>query len=132
MSWTNEYVGVPYLEHGRTKAGWDCWGLLREVYQNELGIELPSYSSNYDDTLDGDGIGSAFSEEVSGWDRVSEPEAFDAVWCRMVGVECHVGVYVGGGMMMHTMVGCDTCLVRIDTTGWRRRVLRCYRHRTAS
>ena len=106
--------------------------MLRDVYSNELGIELPSYSESYEDTLDDVGIGGAFIKEVGGWDRVDDPKAFDAVWCRMVGVECHVGIYVVDDMMLHTMSGCDTCLVRINTTGWRRRVLRCYRHQTAS
>lgn len=135
MSWANAYVGVPYQEHGRTDAGWDCWGLIVAVYRKELGIELPSYSSRYTDTvreIDGAGIGGAFADEVASWRLVEEPEPFDAVWCRMVGIECHVGVLVGPGRMLHALAGCDTCVVRIDQTGWRRRVQRCYRHVTRS
>tara|TARA_Y100000310_G_scaffold105788_1_gene104326 strand:+ start:586 stop:993 length:408 start_codon:yes stop_codon:yes gene_type:complete len=135
MSWTNQYVGVPYVEHGRSTAGWDCWGLLCAVYRDQLQIELPSYSTRYTDTIDNidsAGIGGAFAEEVADWQVVEEPAVFDAVWCRMVGIECHVGVYVGSGIMLHALSGCDTCLVRIDMTGWRRRVQRCYRHILAS
>ena len=133
MSWTNAYVGVPYKDHGRSRdEGWDCWGLLRAVYDEQLGIALPSYAAHYESELDDYGIGDAFHAEVETWTVADEPRAFDAVWCRMIGVECHVGVFVEPGVMLHTMLGQDACLVRTDSIAWERRILRCYRHVTSS
>lgn len=42
--WINEYVGVPYKPGGATREGYDCWGLVRAVYREQLGIELPDWS----------------------------------------------------------------------------------------
>lgn len=43
MSWAAKYIGILFVEHGRTREGCDCWGLLRLVYREEFGIELPGY-----------------------------------------------------------------------------------------
>ena len=45
--WWNRYIGTPFKAFGRTMEGCDCWGLLRIVYREAFGIELPSYVSDY-------------------------------------------------------------------------------------
>lgn len=37
------YVGIPYVDQGRSLAGLDCWGLVRLVHLEEAGVEIPSY-----------------------------------------------------------------------------------------
>ena len=54
--WSNDYIKVPFKDHGRTKEGSDCWGLARIIYQERLGIILPTYDEVYSDTLDRKGI----------------------------------------------------------------------------
>lgn len=42
--WSAKYVGIPYLDNGRSSLkGLDCWGLIRLVFLDERNIELPSY-----------------------------------------------------------------------------------------
>ena len=43
MSWSNKYVGIPQADHGRSRAGVDCWGLLCVAFWEEHHITLPDY-----------------------------------------------------------------------------------------
>jgi cell wall-associated NlpC family hydrolase len=43
LAWVNDYVGVPYVENGRDRDGWDCWGLVLAVYRDRLGLDLPDW-----------------------------------------------------------------------------------------
>ena len=43
MSLSN-FVGIPHADLGRDRAGCDCYGLLRLVYAEDLGIALPSFT----------------------------------------------------------------------------------------
>ena len=127
MSWTNDYVGIPYEINGREMDALDCWGLVRQVYKRELGFELPSYA-DYEHSLDSKAFTAAFEQEREMWKTVAVPEEYDVAWCRIVGVECHCGVMLANGrMMLHAMEGQDICIVSTMTPVWQRRILRCYR-----
>jgi murein DD-endopeptidase len=39
----DQFVGIPYVAHGRDYAGADCWGLLYLFYRDVLGVQIPSY-----------------------------------------------------------------------------------------
>lgn len=43
MTWWSRYIGAPFLSGGRGPVAYDCWGLCRAVYDDQLGIDLPSY-----------------------------------------------------------------------------------------
>ena len=42
VHWSAGYVGLPWLDGGRSADGADCWGLVRLVYERELGNALPT------------------------------------------------------------------------------------------
>ena len=43
-------IPVPFVEMGRTWEGWDCYGLILVFYREVYGVELPSYSGEYEGT----------------------------------------------------------------------------------
>ena len=45
--WTNTYIEIPFMAHGRDKNGLDCWGLIWLTYKEQRGIILPSYDEVY-------------------------------------------------------------------------------------
>lgn len=127
---TNAYVGVPFLSHGRDREGWDCWGLLRVFYEEQFGIRLPSYDESYQDALtDESNIQRVFQREREQWVPIEAPEIGDAIWMRIVGHEMHVGVWCGPDRMLHTIDGIGSHIQRLDSPSWRKRILSFYRHR---
>ena len=127
MAWTDEYVGVPYAIHGRDMNGLDCWGLVRSVYQSELGIALPCYANDYVSAIDEEGLGNAYAIEMEQWDEQEEPAELDVVWCMIAGMECHCGIYLQGHRMLHAMQGVDSHIVDLNKVAWQRRVQKWYR-----
>lgn len=43
MHWAAKYVGMPYEAGARGPEKVDCWGMVRLIYRNEFGIDLPEY-----------------------------------------------------------------------------------------
>jgi cell wall-associated NlpC family hydrolase len=124
-----QFIGIPYAVKGRSFAGCDCWGLLYLFYGLELGITLPEYALSFADAaelLEAQRVISA--EKGSAWQRVEKPIVGDAVLINTRGDLTHIGVYVGGGFMLHTRCGMDSSLVRLDAPYWRKSLDGYYRH----
>lgn len=101
-AWAVAYVGLPFVVHGRDRAsGVDCWGLVRLVYADRYGIELPSWADGYLDLSDRDGIGAALAAERQVWQAVDRPAEGDVVLMR-AGTLPHVGVWLTPRRMLHT------------------------------
>lgn len=80
-----QYLGVPYVWGGASPGGFDCSGLVMYVYA-QLGISLPhSAAAQF-----GAGTPLSFSELAPG----------DLVFFGDGGIS-HVGIYIGGGSMIH-------------------------------
>ena len=78
-----KYLGVPYAWGGATPGGFDCSGLVMYVY-GQLGISLPHYAAaQY-------GFGTPVSRD--------QLQAGDLVFFDGLN---HVGIYIGGGQMVH-------------------------------
>lgn len=130
MSWTNNYIKVPFAEKGRARDGVDCWGLVRLVYQEILGITLTELVC-YTDTKDKLSISKIIGEESSKWVKVpigSEKE-FDVAVFRMCGVPMHVAIVVRKGIMLHSERGSGTYVTCYDREQqWSRRLEGFYRY----
>ena len=97
---------IDYLGKEWVSAEYDCWGLVRDIYQRELNIKLPfvcvNAKSNREviDAFDGSKIYSMFEE-------ISEPEHFSVL---LIGNKKprHCGVYLNvksRAMVIHNQRG---------------------------
>ena len=127
----SKYLDTPFLEHGRTFAGCDCWGLVRLFYFCEYNILLPDLQG-YKNTRDYPALaGLVENEQSSGeWFRVKQERPSDIVLFSIGGYLCHVGVVMSNKKMMHSFEANETaCLERYNNMRWEKRIHGFYRHK---
>lgn len=132
--WVNEYVRIPFLDNGRTKEGVDCWGLVRLIYQERLGIELPVLNL-YDNTRDKEKISHLIEEKSKEWIPVEkgDEKPYDVLVFKLAGQPMHVGLVVKKGLMLHCERGSGTVPVFYNEEHqWFRRLVGIYRNAQCS
>ncbi len=130
--WAERYLQIPFCEKGRSRAGVDCYGLVRLIYQDQRGIELPSYDEQYATTADRTEITALLRGELaSRWREIPLAEAgeFDGVIFRLYGQPTHVGLVLDPPWFIHAIkvvagktVG-KTWIERWDSLQWEKRLL---------
>lgn len=109
--WAETYIGVPFVDKGRSRGGCDCWGLVRMVMLEQRGVELQAYDTVSERDY-ANVEGAICGAQVSGEWRlvVGQPQQFDvaemvlpvttsAGWRFL---PLHVGIAIGGGWLLHT------------------------------
>ena len=137
-AWAGGYVGLPYAEKGRTRAGADCWGGVRLVMSEVFGHRLPDYADAYASTSDRASVAAAIEAGLAdGWRRVDLPAAGDLLTLRIAGRPWHCGVMVNAVQFLHwpppDQQGRQllSCIERLDSPHWFRRVDGIYRRKVA-
>ncbi len=117
-----DLVGIPFVDGGRTLQGFDCWGLVRYIYQ-QRGIQLPNYPI---DPKNRDAVHQALVKgAASGWKKVEQPREGDVVLLELaIGCANHVGVYIGRGDFIHAY---GTSVVIDRLSHWQSRIVGFYR-----
>lgn len=126
-------IGVPFVDGGRTMAGWDCWGMVYVAYREVLGIELPTYGD-----ISADDLRAVRRAMVSGaairetWRPVREPRPFDVVGMKSAGgsIMAHVGLYLPGEVL-HVERASMTAREPIHGAIMRSRIIGYWRHADA-
>lgn len=130
-AWAAPYSGLPFVSGGRTRAGVDCWGLVRLVYAEVFGIELPSYRGSYSDANRGPEVARLIEAEraAGAWAPVPvrDTRLGDAVLLRTKGFAMHVGLLVARGEMLHVEAGIDAMIERLASPVWNRRTVGYFR-----
>lgn len=120
MTWWGQYIGLPYeTAH--------CWELVRRVYQNHRGIELPSYGEV--SARDLVRVARKISEGQEAWEAVTEPQVFDVALMRGRSAVWHVGVMTDAGHVMHTERATGAVRIRVDDMAMRGRITGYRRYR---
>jgi cell wall-associated NlpC family hydrolase len=130
MPWTDDYIGIAFAFDGRTRQGCDCWGLVRIVYAEQLGVELPQIGGAYTEhsTASLRRIHAAAAAEAQRWHEVKAPEPFDVVLLRRGKVNAHVGIVCGRKQMLHIQHGINAMVEPYNGLQWRHHVAGFYRY----
>ena len=121
--WYNKYVGIPYKDNGRDLAGLDCWGLVRLVYSQEYGIELPSFSTDYTGAADLETTAELISINKENWQKSQNRIVGSVVLFKVFKTETHVGIYVGNNKFLHARQGHASVIESLDATTWKNRLV---------
>ena len=114
---TSKYIGIPYTNKGRSIQGSDCWGLVRMIYRDEFGIQLLSFSDDYESSEEGIKVREVVQKGKDIFDATQKesPEYGDIIVFNMKGNPCHVGVYVGGDRVLHVLRGTECVIERLSS-----------------
>lgn len=128
---SNKYIGLPFEEKGRGPSAYDCWGLLRLVFDQEFGIRLPSFTEDYVSVEDSKHISSLIAGNINDeWAEISfgDEETGDGILMTQGGIPRHVGVVVSPGFVLHTERKTGSIIEPYNSSKLRPRVMAFYRH----
>lgn len=106
--WATNYIGIPYKAGGREREeGLDCWGLVRLIYKEQLGLDLPIHPGIVKDGhLE---VPRGVSEQcLHGWDQIEKPfELCGIGMSQRAQYIHHAGVWTSadGGRIIHCWDG---------------------------
>lgn len=128
--WAGHYIGLPFSDHGRTRKGVDCWGLVRLILSEQFSIALPSLIHDYARTTDIKGISQLVTRELLKWKQIGQDDARlgDIVILRLHGEPVHVGLVLGHGRMLHVERGINAAIDRYDGSRWQALIHGFYRY----
>ncbi|MBQ6905189.1 MAG: C40 family peptidase [Spirochaetia bacterium] len=123
--WVKDYIGIPFVSGGRDpNIGLDCYGLFRHVLNHIFGKNLPMLSGGYEDACNPDEAGRIYDKNkplIAG-SRIAQPEYGCGVVLKYSGRPTHVGIYVGGGYILHTTAQTGSVLESVDSPQIRCRI----------
>jgi cell wall-associated NlpC family hydrolase len=128
----SNYVGIPYIDRGRGIDGCDCYGLLRLVYRELRGIDLPSYVERYVTGADRAAMDALIAGELDPWERIErgKEQAFDGLLMREGSMVRHIGVVTEPGSVLHVEAGSVMSRIERYRSGMlKNRVVGFYRYR---
>ncbi len=129
---TARAIRVPFMDKGSDWDAWDCWGMFLIFYRDVLGVTLPSYTESYQDAGHSaesrQRLSTLFAANMGAWRRVDEPEPGDGVLLLIGGRPIHVGLALGGGLMLHTECRINTVIERLASPMWAKRIEGFYRY----
>ena len=110
--------------------GYDCWGLIVKIYEDQLGLKLDPYFGQYRDQGDTDAIVELYNSKGEDWVKVEEPRPLDVIMFNIAGRPCHVGVVVdpAEGSFIHAPENCTSRIECYNDRMWCRRIEGFYRH----
>ena len=127
----DHFVGLEYTDKGRNFSGVDCYGLLYLVYKETQGIVLPSYVTDYVNSVDRKATADLIAGKLDPWEKVAKGSEikFDAILIRIGRDVMHVGLVAEPGKMLHIQSGELSRIEPYRTGIWQHRIAGFYRYR---
>lgn len=131
--WIAPYIGKPFEAFGRGPDAFDCWGIVRAVFADRLGIELPPHDEI--GPQNHRAVAQAMQQGVATgpWIAVDPPRAFDVMVARRdphSRYPGHVGVMIDPWRVLHVWESRDVHVSRINEPALKGLILGFYRHRS--
>ena len=121
----HDLLGVPWKDHGRDKAGLDCYGLLMVLFARK-DIILPEF--DYPEDAEISFVHMLISGKKSLVDEILKPEPWDIVSISIVlPYESHLGAVVSDYDFVHIRRDTRVTVSRLDSPLWRARIRGFYR-----
>lgn len=109
----SDFIGQPY-DHPR----FNCWSLVHDVLQKVYEVLPPQY--HYDgDVMNANEV---FVNKIPCWEKLDAPIPSAVVVFNIGGKPLHCGVMINDKEFLHTMKGRDSCIERLDSMQWQRRI----------
>lgn len=127
----DRFVGIPYLDKGRSVDGLDCWGLVHLIFREVRSIELPSYAERYITAADRLAMARLIAGELGDWEEIEagQERAFDGVLMREGKFPRHIGIVTSPGMVLHVQQGETSRIERYRSGILANRIVGFFRHR---
>lgn len=130
MDWVARYIGKPWEPGACGPEAFDCYGLVRAVYRDRYGIQMPALDASAVSALS---CARAMRDygDYGPWERVETAEDGGVIQMGHARRPHHVGIFVGG-RILHAVMGSGVVmqsLASLRMHGWN--VLATYRRRAA-
>lgn len=113
---SNALIGVPYCEA-------DCWQLAVRFYSLVFQVDLKHY---YDETpRDRADRRCLIYSNRGEFELVDSPEFGDLILISILGIESHIGIFLGGDTFLHTKEATGSVIDRVSR--YRTRITGYYR-----
>jgi cell wall-associated NlpC family hydrolase len=96
--WAESYIGKPWENGKQGPHAFDCYGLVRAVYADQLGITLPIIPTDAEN-VSAIRASIAAEQQDNAWQPVEELHDFDIVLLSQAHTPEHVGVWVCGSLL---------------------------------
>lgn len=103
----NDYVGIPWKCGKADLDGADCWGIVCMIYLDLFGVRLSHFDpSDIDNTGKTSDMVESVRDKSKDWQKVTRPIDGDVVVMisRKTFRPEHVGVFIDGGFVLHSLV----------------------------
>lgn len=120
--WALQYLGAPWVSGQSGPVAYDCYGLVRAVYRDVLGIDLPVIDVTQAEPLR---LRHAMEQQAgAAWLDVHTSAELDVVLMSHGKHPHHVGLWsaVDGGRVVHAVEGAGVVaqsLAALQLAGWR-------------
>ena len=114
-------IGAEFVDGGRGPDGYDCFGLVREVYKR-YGIILPDYQIACYDVFN---VTKEIENNRPNWVKCSlenAPVPCIAAFRVSAPMVNHVGIYLGDNKFIHTREKAGAVIESLDAPAWRHRL----------
>lgn len=112
-----KFVGIPWVEGGRTFLGADCFGIFLLYYKHILNIEVPDYMP--ENTKEW--ISKETEEGIPCLSLFYEVETLiknDIVWLKWedsnMNIHNHICIYLGNNLLLESMKGPKSALIEVS------------------